>query len=170
MNEIMIIEQLAGNLPVFETLFGSPPAALIGWRPHPEKWSLVEIVNHLYDEEREDFRQFLKLVLEDPSRPWPSIAPRKWVSERRYADRDYDASLANFLTERRASVTWLNQLEHPDWQATHIHAKLGPMSAEKLLVNWLAHDYHHIRQANALKYEFLRQQAAPVSLAYAGDW
>ncbi len=26
------------------------------WQPEPGTWSILEVVNHLYDEEREDFR------------------------------------------------------------------------------------------------------------------
>jgi hypothetical protein len=26
------------------------------WKPEADSWSILEVVNHLYDEEREDFR------------------------------------------------------------------------------------------------------------------
>ena len=52
------------------------------WKPSLDKWSILEVVNHLYDEEREDFRQRLSLVLADPMQPWPPIDPRTWVTSR----------------------------------------------------------------------------------------
>ncbi|WP_367392354.1 hypothetical protein [Lewinella sp. LCG006] len=39
---------------------------------------------HLYNEEREDFRQRVKLILEDPTQPLPAIDAANWVLERAY--------------------------------------------------------------------------------------
>jgi hypothetical protein len=72
------------------------------------------------------------------------------------------------LAERAASLTWLWEPESPHWQVKHHHPKMGPLSAELLLVNWLAHDLFHIRQINDLHFAYLCRQAAPISLAYSG--
>ena len=40
-------------------------------RPEPESWSVLEVVCHLYDEEREDFRQRLDIMLYRPDDKWP---------------------------------------------------------------------------------------------------
>ena len=36
------------------------------WKPDPESWSIVEVINHLYDEERYDFRVRLEIILFHP--------------------------------------------------------------------------------------------------------
>ena len=56
------------------------------WKPDPETWSILEVVNHLYDEERLDFRVRLDTILHRPEEPWPRIDPQGWVTERRYND------------------------------------------------------------------------------------
>ena len=33
------------------------------WKLSPEQWSILEVINHLYDEERQDFRTRLDLTL-----------------------------------------------------------------------------------------------------------
>ena len=33
------------------------------WKPDPDSWSLLEVINHLYDEERQDFRVRLEIIL-----------------------------------------------------------------------------------------------------------
>ncbi len=141
-----------------------------GWKPKPEKWSLLEIVNHLYDEEREDFRQRIMNIFEDPEKEWAPIAPADWVTEREYAKRDFKTSLNNFLAERKKSIDWLKSLLSPDWKATYNHPKLGEMSAEMLLANWLAHDYLHIRQITFMNWSYLSHTATSVTLDYAGNW
>ncbi|MFZ0612218.1 MAG: hypothetical protein WAM73_08285 [Desulfobacterales bacterium] len=74
----------------------------------------------------------------------------------------------NFFRERLKSLEWLHELDSPDWRATHHHPKMGSMSAELLLANWLAHDQFHIRQVNDLNFAHLTQMVAPVSLKYSG--
>ena len=36
------------------------------WKPDSETWSILEVVNHLYDEEREDFRVRLPVPINLP--------------------------------------------------------------------------------------------------------
>src|SRR5215212_1808204 len=82
------------------------------WKPAADAWSLLEVVNHLYDEEREDFRTRLDYVLHRPGEPAPPIDPEGWVTARAYNQRDPRASLDAFLSEREASLEWLRGLQN----------------------------------------------------------
>ena len=168
MNHQQIITHLHVNGDVFKYLFANLSDEQARWKPGAERWSLLEVINHLYDEEREDFRKRLALVLSDPDAPWPAIDPEGWVFQRGYNERNLKESLDNFFRERLKSLKWLHDLESLDWQATHHHPKMDPMTAELLLANWLAHDLFHIRQINDLHFAYLTQLAAPVSLGYSG--
>ena len=170
MNHESLIDGLAENIAVFESLLTKIPEKQVCWKPAPEKWSILEVVNHLFDEEREDFRYRLRSLLENPDKVWPPIAPEEWVLERGYAQRNYKASLSNFLREREESIRWLRGLSTPNWKANYRHPRLGPMSAEMILANWLAHDFLHFRQIVSLKYGYLESRAESVSLQYAGRW
>jgi len=163
-----IIARLGRNRDLFRHLFAHLPEEEARWKPAAGKWSLLEVINHLCDEEREDFRQRLALVLEDPRRPWPPIDPEGWVTARGYNRRPVAESLDDLLAERSASLRWLQTLDSPDWQATHHHPRMGPLSAEQLLASWLAHDLFHIRQAAGLHFACLTRLAAPLSLGYSG--
>ena len=168
MNHQQIKAQLRVNCDVFKYFFQSVSDQQARWKPGEDRWSLLEVINHLYDEEREDFRKRLELVLCDPEKPWPPIDPQGWVVQRGYNGRDLKASLHIFLAEREASLRWLNKLNSPDWQAAHHHPQMGPMSAELLLANWLAHDLFHIRQTAELHFAYLTKQVEPVSMNYSG--
>jgi hypothetical protein len=163
-----IIAHLKVNGDVFKHLFKNLSDEQALWKPGADRWSMLEVINHLYDEERDDFRKRLALVLENPEELWPAIDPEGWVIQRRYNHRDLRESLDNYFGERANSLKWLHGLGSPDWQAAHHHPKLGPMSAELLLANWLAHDFFHIRQVNRLHFAFLTRMAAPISLEYSG--
>lgn len=139
------------------------------WRPAVEEWSILEVVNHLYDEEREDFRVRLDIVLHKPNRRWPSIDPGGWVEAREYNGRDLGQSLANFLQERRASLAWLERLEAPDWEKSY-EAPWGPITAGDIFASWAAHDQLHLRQLVELHRAYLLRQAEPYDVGYAGQW
>ena len=142
----------------------------IRWRPREGAWSALEIVNHLADEEREDFRERLRRTLEEPDRPWEPIDPAGWVTTRRYGHRKVRASIDRFSVEREASLRWLRQLEAADWTLAYLHPNLGPIRAGDLLVAWVAHDLFHLRQLVRLQYRHLEGAFPPFDPAYAGEW
>jgi hypothetical protein len=170
MNHGFVIEELSHNAMAFRALLAHTPAAQVKWRPSPDKWSILEVVNHLCDEEKEDFGFRVRSVLENPEKTWPAIAPQEWVTERGYARRNYDESVARFIEGRAESVAWLKGLIAPNWKSTYHHPQAGPMSAEMILANWLAHDYLHMRQIVVLKFRYLAKQDESISLEYAGTF
>ena len=129
MDATNMIESLRRLAQPLAALLENADEAQARWRPAPGKWSLLELAGHLLDEEREDFRLRLELTLRDPALDWPPIHPGRWVTERRYAERD-----------------------------------LGEVVAA-----WVAHDLLHLRQAARLHLLWLKEQAAPYLMEYAGS-
>jgi len=164
------IERLSANRQVFEGLVSGVSPEQARWKPSPAQWSILEVINHLHDEEREDFRQRLDLVLTDPKQSWPPIDPQNWVSTRHYNERDLDTSLNNFIAERNKSLSWLKQLTTPNWQQRYQHSDGKTMTAGDLLASWLAHDCLHIRQLARLHWLHVALIAAPHQTKYAGPW
>lgn len=139
------------------------------WKPQAESWSILEVINHLADEEREDFRFHLDLLLHEPGFAWKSFNPQAWVTERGYNQRDLTASLADFLSERERSLDWLRGLQAPDWEQGQ-PAPFGMLHAGDMLAAWVAHDLLHTRQLVELHWAYGRKQSEPYSVQYAGDW
>ena len=140
------------------------------WKPAPDEWSLLEVICHLYDEEREDFRQRVDFTLHRPGEAWPPIDPSGWVTARGYNQRELPAMLDSFLRERRESLQWLKSLANPDWQMSRAHPVVGKMTAGDVLAAWTAHDHLHLRQLNQLHWQYLSTLVEPLSLEYAGGW
>jgi hypothetical protein len=164
-----IISELDRNKEVFSRLLSGLRKDEYLWKQQPEKWCLLEIICHLHDEEREDFRARTKLILETPSEQFKSIDPTGWVAERNYINQNYPDMLQKFMSERELSINWLRSLTNPEWNNTYSHPKFGEMTAKKFLVSWLAHDYLHFRQITRLKYDYLKQSSGE-ELTYAGEW
>lgn len=169
MNLDYFIDRLAKNRGAFEALLRGVSLEQVRWKPALDKWSMLEVINHLYDEEREDFRQRIELVLADPTQPWPPIDPRNWVVTRAYNERDLDTSLNNFFNEREKSLAWLEQLSLPNWQNSN-EGPNGKLTAGDLLASWLAHDFLHIRQLARLHWQYVGAIADPYQTTYGGPW
>lgn len=170
MTAARIAERLQANAVIFQQLLVGVDDSQARWRPAPGKWSLLEVINHLADEERDDFRRRLDLVLHHPGEIWPRIDPPVWAEERRYNSRELDVSLRDFLAARKHSVEWLRGLTTFDENAAYPHPALGRLTAGMLLHSWLAHDLLHIRQMTRLHYEYLQKAAGAEAVAYAGSW
>jgi hypothetical protein len=170
-----LISRLARNAATFRSLLEGLDRRgalgdLVRWSPTPGKWSLLLVVNHLADEERDDFKVRLDHTLHRPGVAWPGIDPEGWVTSRDYAAQDFDESLGRFLEERERSLSWLEGLDSPDWSATYEHPVIGTLSAGDLMAAWVDHDHQHMRQVLGLLHGSLCADVKPYDTSYAGEW
>ena len=169
MERSLLFAQLERHGSVFKALLQDLSPAEITWKPAPEKWCPLEVICHLHDEEREDFRRRLDMILNHPGEEWPPINPRGWVVERGYNQRNLAEMLDGFDEERRISLMWLETLDEPDWEAGETF-EWGTMKAGDMLASWAAHDKLHLRQLVELRYGRVKCLADPYGVQYAGDW
>lgn len=162
--------QLTHNAARIEALVRGFSLEEARWKPDPESWSILEVIKHLHDEELEDFRVRLKIILFNPEEPWSPIDPGAWVSQRRYNQQKLEASLNSFLDERGASLAWLHDLENADWQTACQAPWGGEIRAGDMLAAWVTHDQLHMRQLVELHRLLTAEKARPYRLDYAGDW
>lgn len=165
----VLVAQLEKQAQVIRDLVQGISEEQARWKPSAEDWSLLEVVNHLYDEEREDFRTHLDLILHRPDEPWPRIDPQAWVVGRRYNEQDPAQSLQRFLHAREESLAWLKGLSTPDWDAAY-GMPWGEITAGDMLAAWLAHDLLHLRQLIELHWAYMVRQVTPYRVQYAGEW
>jgi hypothetical protein len=169
MNVARCMQTMTANAERIRSLAASVAPEQARWKPDADSWSILEVVNHLYDEERYDFRVRLDIILHNPERPWPKIDPQGWVTARGYNGKALDESLQNFLQERAASLAWLRDLQDPNWQAVY-EARFGQIRAGDMLAAWVAHDSLHLRQLVELHWAYTAAQLAPYDSRYAGEW
>ncbi len=139
------------------------------WRPAPGKWSMLEVLGHLDDEERLDFRVRIECTLNRPGEAWPGIDPEGWVTERAYNDQVPTEVLARFAGERRHSLSWIGGLGDADWAETSAQ-KVGLLSAGDLLLSWRVHDLLHLRQLCGLRFAWATARMEACDPQYAGGW
>ncbi len=165
-----VLAALRRNAAAIDQLVADVTDAQARWKPAPDKWSILEVVTHLADEEVEDFRARVRSTLEQPEAEWTPIDPPGWAVQRRYNEGSLPEQLARFTTERATSMAWLGSLKLADWMLAHVHPKWGPFQAGDLLTAWVGHDHIHIRQLNRLHREYLVEVVSGFSAGYAGAW
>jgi hypothetical protein len=138
-------------------------------KPNPESWSILEVVCHLHDEEREDFREHLDWILHRQHEEWHRIDPQGWVIERKYNEQDFNEIPKKFFAERTRSLEWLQGLSGAIWETSHT-SQFGTMKAGDMFASWVAHDNLHIRQLVELRRLRIENMTKPYNLEYAGDW
>ncbi len=169
MNLPYYIERLSLTPDIISALLQGVSTEQARWKPAPDRWSMLEVINHLDDEERDDFRMRLDILLHQPGQLPPPIDPPRWAVERKYNERDLRESQERFLGERQKSLEWLAALQDPQWEHT-IQLPLGPLRAGDILASWTAHDLLHIRQLTKLQWEYLKRVSMPFQIEYAGPW
>ena len=164
-----VIDELEQNRKVFVETLSQITDELILWKSNPKDWSLLEIVCHLVDEEVHDFRARVLHTLKNPELPLVPIDPIDWITQHDYAGQNFQQKVKEWEKEREASIKVLKENLASDWQNKIDHPQRGEITAYSFVCNWLAHDYHHIRQINRIKYNYLKDKSGD-SLSYAGNW
>ncbi len=163
------IRKLRQNRKTFESFLESFSSDEVLFKPANGKWNMLEVVCHLLDEERLDFRARIRHILESPNAELPKIDPEGWVEKHGYATRDYKLTVEDFLVERDMSLEWLETLDDDVLDTQFMHPVFGNVTARYFLMNWIAHDYLHFRQINKNIYTILKNKCEE-DLRYAGDW
>ena len=169
MNLVYCLKQMADDAQRIRALVEGVSNGQARWKPDPDAWSILEVVCHLLDEERLDFRVRIDITLHRPEEAWPAIDPPGWVAAHSYNEQDLAVSLRSFLEERESSLAWLESLAGADWETIY-EAPWGPISAGDLLASWVAHDLLHMRQLVELHWLYKEKEVEPYSTRYAGDW
>lgn len=137
-----------------------------------DRWSLLQIAQHLVVEERDDFRARLSALLSNPNDSFESFEWPFGSEDDDIRKLDLDAVVMAFDTERAHSLRWLRTLDHIDLNIVHQNPHQGTeaLRVGDLAAAWITHDYYHIRQITNLRWIYLEHSSAPYSSRYAGPF
>ncbi|HEX8369070.1 MAG TPA: DinB family protein [Pyrinomonadaceae bacterium] len=170
MNLQFFIARLSANAKALESLCQETTDEQALWKQAPEKWSIRQIVYHLWRTEEKDFRPRLEKTLRAPEEIWQPLAAPEMRLEETGGTNNLSEYLQNFLAEREKSIIWLETIENPHWENSHRHNEQLTLAAGDLLASWLAHDYLHLKQILRLQYDYVNFIAENYKTGYAGTW
>ena len=122
------------------------PASAWTESPHPEEWSLVEIISHLRDVEIEVNLPRIQTFLHEENPFITADDTDMWVAERAYAKEDGETALRGYVNARLETLKVLKKLNDDDWQRAGRHAIFGPITVQEQLGFMVEHDRVHLRQ------------------------
>jgi len=166
---ITLYQELVNSTEMIRALIKDIDQKQAQGKPDAKSWSILEVICHLYDEEREDFRDHLDFILHRQTEEWHVIDPQSWVTERKYNEQNLNQMKNNLFDERRKSLEWLQGLAGSDWDIIYT-SEYGSMSAGEMLSCWVAHDNLHIRQLVELRRFHIEKITKPYDIQYAGEW
>jgi hypothetical protein len=164
-----LYQELQNSTEMIRALLSGITQAEAQVKPAPESWSILEVTCHLYDEEREDFREHLDFILHRQNEEYHAIDPQAWITERNYNQQDFLQMQGKFFAERQTSLAWLQEMSGSDWDITYT-SDYGSLTAGEMFSCWITHDNLHLRQLVELRRERIEKITNPYPIGYAGDW
>jgi len=165
----------------FETLAATPqalkaalkglPKKLLLFTPAPGKWSILEILCHLRDMEREAYIERYTRILSEEEPKLPDINGDALAILRAYRSQKPTEVLRDWVALRRQTLQLLRKTGKAQWGRAGIHETAGRLTMEDLIRRHaVGNDEAHLGQIDAIKRRFAileRLSGAPAALAEA---
>jgi hypothetical protein len=145
MDRALVMASLASAPTLLRALAGDATEAQAATAPAPGEWSMVEVVRHLVQGDRDTFLPRLRRMLAE-DRPRFESAPAA------AGDRaDLAALLDAFASARREVGRILGSLDDGGWRREGVSPSRGALSVEAYAGTMSDHDTEHLRQMAALR-------------------
>lgn len=139
-------------------LAGASKAALRR-HPAPGKWSGVQILAHLVDDEiLWGYR--IRLILGENGVPLPGMDQDRWAESGRYGRTDPARSLATLRSLRTANLDLVGRIPTAALSRWGTHAQFGRLRISRILRLLAGHDLNHERQIDAILAGGARRRAS----------
>jgi hypothetical protein len=122
----------------------APPAKL-NMRPAPDKWSVIEIVAHLAEDELTSSWRY-RQMLQNPGITLAGFDQDLWAELGDYSAWEPHEGWEMFRLLREANLRMLAQLSPEQWECFGMHAERGRITVKHLARHMAGHDRNHIDQ------------------------
>ena len=128
---------------------GSLPERVLSAHPAPGEWCAKEIVGHLIEAERRGFAGRIRTILVETNPTLESWDPDEVARARHDCAQPMTTLLAELAEIRPQSAALVRGLHDADLARAALHPKVGRISVNDILQEWVHHDRNHIKQALA---------------------
>jgi hypothetical protein len=128
------------------------PKKLATWTPAPGKWSILEIVCHLRDMEKDAYLERYRRILVEENPRLPDVDGDRYALERDYRSQNLKAALREWLALRRETLKLLQGVKGEQWQRVGTHETAGPLSVAAFVRRQaVGNDKAHLGQIWSIK-------------------
>lgn len=121
----------------------------LGRRPSPDKWSIVEILAHLAEDELVTSWRYRQMI-EHEGETLLGFDQELWARLGNYAGWSARDALELFRLLREANLRMLSVLVPEEWERSGNHAERGNLTVRELVRHMAAHDVNHVKQIETL--------------------
>ena len=136
-------------LKIVEELIAGVPEQVLRQRPAPDKWSIVEILAHLADDELATSWRYRQMI-EGSGCALAAFDQVEWARIGDYRTWDASDALHLFRLLREANLRMLKRLTGEEWERFGVHAERGKISVRDLVRHMAGHDVNHLDQIRAI--------------------
>ena len=111
----------------------------------PDKWSPIEVVQHLADAELVAAWR-VRIILTQDNPPLPGFDQDAFARDLRYRDVPFDEAMAQLAGVRNANLRLYRSLAPVELERAGQHAERGPESVGHIIRMMAGHDLVHRRQ------------------------
>lgn len=131
---------------LLRTLLAALPAEVCCVQPAPGEWSINEVLGHLIEAEGRGFAGRIRLILTEEQHRCHTWDPDQVAQARRDHEKPVSTLLAEFCQLRTSSLELVSTLQPAQLARTGEHPKVGVLTVNNLLHEWVYHDLNHLRQ------------------------
>ncbi len=164
-----LLHIVAGTPARLKTALKGVPKKLLLWTPGPGKWSILEIVAHLRDMERDAYLTRYRRILAEDNPALPDLDGDVIAIRDDYRRLKLSELMRDWLRLRKECLKLLKSVKGPRWERTGTHETAGPLSMDDLLRRHaMGNDEAHLGQIEGIKKRavaFEALEASPKQLA-----
>jgi transposase len=128
---------------------GSLPERVLSAHPARGEWCAKEILGHLIEAERRGFAGRIRTILVETNPRLEGWDPDEVARARQDCVRPVAELLAELAEIRPQSAALVRGLHDADLARAALHPKVGRITVNDILQEWVHHDRNHIKQALA---------------------
>ena len=118
-------------------------------RPRPGKWSVIEILAHLADDELVSAWRYRQMI-ERSGCELSAFDQDQWARLGTYGSWHAEDAFALFRLLREANLRMFSQLTAEQWENWGMHAERGRITVRELARHMAGHDRNHIDQIRGI--------------------
>src|SRR5512143_836428 len=127
------LETLAATPAALKAALRGVPRKLLLFTPAPGKWSILEILVHLRDMEREAYLERYERILAENEPRLPDLNGEAFVIERDYRSAKVSEVLRDWMRLRRETLRLLRKVTAAQWTRAGVHEAAGRLTMEDFL-------------------------------------
>jgi hypothetical protein len=133
----------------YVNILRSIPPDAAAWRPAPEEWCANECLGHIIEAEKRGFAGRIRIILGEDNPTFLTWSQPEVARARHDCEKPPEELIEEFEPVRRESLEMLRSVRADQLERAGQHPKVGSLTVNDVIHEWVHHDGNHLRQVLA---------------------